>query len=207
MEVYDNYNELMKDSIFRNKALEMVISEIQLRSKRQFSDETKKKIKEVLSNYEVEDGVSVFMTPEKPIDKTYIAKIDCGREYVTFWWGENRKANINRYALGLTFSHKGQNEVALYKKEELCKEFPDFADYFSKYEKGKKLKLVVYAKAGSFYKDAKDVSGEWLLQTPQNKSFIPSKAIGKIADGNVIYIFQPNNNIRANRYVRNIEVI
>ena len=209
MEHDSNSNE-KKNSVIRNEAIEKVIHAIEMRSKRFFSKEAENRIRRVLSNYEIEDGVSVFMASFKPEGKEKIAKIDIGKENMILWWGENIKSNrsshSNQYSLGVSFVNKEYDEIVYYTRNEIIYDYPKFREYFSSLEKGTCFKLYVYAKAKALYKDVNELHGTWLLQVPQNGKLVPSEAIGKVV-GKEVYIFMPNNNIRTRRYARKIKII
>lgn len=208
----DSYNEMMKTSSFRIDAVEKLILKIKTRSEpREISEETMAKLKDVLTSYEVEEGVTIFFASGKPVEKKKIAEIDVGKEYMILWWGENlakRKSSYpNMYALGITFRNKSEYELASYTYSELSREFPDFAEFFNSIEKGSMLRICCYAKAGLFAEAVEGKTGEWILQTPKNKSFVPTRSIGLQTSKNEVYLFQYGKKIRTKRYIRNVKIV
>lgn len=107
----------------------------------------------------------------------------------------------------MTFENKKKDDIYYYTRKELEEEFPSFKDCFSSWKKGYVYTLHSYATAGSFYKTVKDmIGGEWLLQTPNtlNKSFVPSRPIGRRVSGVEYHIFQPK---RGCEFTRKIMII
>lgn len=212
MNVIDSYNQMMKTSSFRTDAVEKLVLKIKTRSMpREISEETMAKLKDVLTSYEVEDGVTIFFASGKPEEKEQIAEIDVGKEYMILWWGENlakkKSSYPNKYALGITFRNKKEHELAFYTHSELVREFPDFAEFFKGFEKGSMIRICCYAKAGLFAKAVDGKTGEWIIQTPQNKSFIPTRSIGLKTSKNEVYLFQYGKKIRTQRYIRNVKIV
>ncbi len=204
------YAEIMRNSSIRQRAVLDLIQTIQLKSNRLFSEKDVKLLQDVLKNYEVEDGVSVFMTKAKPEGKEKIAKIRFHNEYVTLWWGKNKYArkmsNPNKYALGLTFSDIPITEHTYITIEELNKKFPDFKEFFATLHSNDEFKLFAYSKASFFSKAVMEQEGTWLLQTPEGKNFVPSAPIGKKI-GDELHIYWPKNKIKNDCFKKLIFVI
>lgn len=207
MKKMDTYEEIMRDSELRKKSVEKLIDFMQQSLKRSFSSKECKELFEVLRCYEVEEGVSLFLPSSKPRDKKRIGKIELAQNNLVLWWGKNRNStSVFTYSLGVTLEDKKPNEVCYYTREEIAKEFPDFNEIFKEWKEGFVYTVHVYAKAGAFYKVAKEMVGDWLLQKPNalNKSFIPYRAIGKKAGACDFHIFQPKN---VREYVRKIKIV
>lgn len=205
-----SYAEIMRDSLVRKEAIRKLIVEIQEKTKRVFTEKDIRFFTEVLENYEVEDGVSVFMTPRKPSDKYKIARIRCRNEYAILWWGPNKNAhkisNPNRFALGITYEDIPYNEHTYFTTDELVKKFPEFTEVFAMLKPSDEIKLFAYAQAGTFSRAVMEREGIWLLQTPEGKSFVPSKPIGKRI-GNEIHLFWSGNNIKKDYFKKLIQII
>lgn len=205
-----SYVEVMRNSTMRNEAILFLISRIEEKSNRAFNEKEIRFLTEVLQDYEVEDGVSVFMTISKPAGKKKIAKIRCHNEYITLWWGINRNAKKstypNRYALGITFEDIPATEHTYLTIAELSKKFPAFKDFFATLCINDEFMLFAYSKAASFSKAVMDREGTWLLQTPEGKSFVPSAPIGKKV-GNELHLFWPGNTIKKDFFKRLIQVV
>lgn len=205
-----SYAEIMRDSLVRKEAIQKLIFEIQKKTKRVFTEKDIRFFTEVLENYEVEDGVSVFMTPQKPSGKSKIARIRCRNEYAILWWGLNKNAhkisNPNRFALGITYEDIPCNEHAYFTISELVKRFPEFEEVFTTFKPNDEIKLFAYAKAGTFSKAVMEREGIWLLQIPEGKSFVPSKPIGKRI-GDEIHLFWPGNQIKRDYFKKLIQVV
>lgn len=205
-----SYAEIMRDSLVRKEAIRKLIDEIQKKTKRVFTEKDIRFFTEVLENYEVEDGVSVFMTPQKPSGKNKIARIRCRNEYAILWWGPNKNANKisnpNRFALGITYESIPSNEHTYFTISELVKKFPEFEEVFATFKPNDEIKLFAYAKAGTFSKAVMERDGIWLLQIPEGKCFVPAKPIGKRID-NEIHLFWPGNNIKRDYFQKLIQVI
>ena len=203
--------DTIKCSEVRKKAMRKVIHDILFYSKKKLSDRTLTKIVECLSQYEVEKGVSVFMTAERPnaYDTKLIGKIDTGKEILYLWWTKNVKKNAqghgNTYALGMNFGYKTAGELAIYTMEDWENEFPEFAMYLSEL-RGKIWKVKLFSKASVFYKEVAELPGDWLVQTPVNKSFVPNRPIGKLVAPDKLYIFQPNPKMKKDFYERLIKI-
>lgn len=96
----------------REEAVEKVISKILLFSKKRFSEKALRDLRITLMRREVEKGVSVYMTSNKPNRWScyLIGKIDMGTEYLYLWWDDNinknKIENPNLYSLGLNFRYK-----------------------------------------------------------------------------------------------------
>lgn len=196
----------------RKKAIRKVISDILLYSKKHFSKDVLMVLATYLSNYEVEKGVCVFMTPKRPDDSesSLIAKIDTGKDFLYLWWTLNANKNNKRrpkyYALGLTFEYKEGNDVAIYTARDWEEDFPAFSKYTTEL-KSVIWNIKVFSKASSFYKEIEDLPGEWLAQDPDDKDFAPNKPIGKIVGAGRIYIFQPNPKMNKEFYEQQIKII
>lgn len=214
MQALDTYSQIMMESKIRKQAVDNVISKIKQNSeRRKFSENSLKQMYNLLVQYEVEDGVTVFFTSGVPKGKEKIAEIDIGSEYAIFWWGNNlNKRNVSnpcKYGLGVQFVRKRSSNTnkCVCAVDELTRKFPDFTDLFKQFKAGDTFKLYVYAKAGDFYRAVCEKSGDWLLQTPQGKSFIPSRPIGKCIDGGKeIHIFYPKNDVKKDRIMKNITI-
>lgn len=205
-----SYVEVMRNSTMRKEALSILIARIGKKSNREFNEKEIRLLTEVLQDYEVEDGVSVFMTSSKPAGKKKIAKIRCHNEYITLWWGINRNAKKssypNRYALGITFEDIPATEHTYLTIAELSKKFPAFKDFFETLHPSDEFMLFAYSRAGIFSKVVINREGTWLLQTPEGKSFVPSAPIGKKV-GNELHIFWPGNTIKKDFFKRFIQVV
>lgn len=205
-----SYAEIMRDSLVRKEAIQKLVVEIQKKTKRVFTEKDIRFFTEVLVNYEVEDGVSVFMTPRKPSGKNKIAKIRCRNEYAILWWGPNinahKTSNPNRFALGITYEDIPSNEHTYFTIGELIKKFPEFKEVFTTLKPNDEIKLFAYAKAGTFSRAVMEREGIWLLQIPEGKSFVPAKAIGKRID-NEIHLFWPGNSIKKDYFKKLIQII
>lgn len=195
----------------RKNAIKKVLTDIMFYSKKHFSEDVLRVMATHLSRYEVEKGVSVFMTSRRPNNYSVklIAKIDTGKEFLYLWWTENankiKKENSNIYALGLTFEYKASDELAIYTIEDWKKEFPAFSEYLSEL-RNVVLRVKIFSKAGTFYREVADMPGKWLVQTPVNKYFVPSRPIGKLVSPNRLYIFQPNPRLKKEFYERLIRI-
>ena len=205
------YNQLMRDSNLRLKAVKETVGKIVSTCKtKTITENIQKEISDVLCNYDVEEGVTVFLIPVKPNSKKLIAKIDIGKEFMFFWWGKNLKAGNNaknnKYALGITYVGKKSSDLFYYSIEELVKEYPEFKNFFYSYLRvGERLKISIYSTAGAFYKATKKLEGEWLLQTPNNGYFIPYRPIGKVANRE-LHFFHPGIKMRVEKSTKLIEV-
>ena len=199
MQALDTYTQIMMESSTRKQAVDRVISDIKQNKIRKFSDDTLSQIRNVLLKYEVEEGVAVFFSSDTPDEKTLIAKIDTGKEYALLWWGNNlnrrRVSNPCKYALGIVMVWKRGNESCNCTVTELGKRFPAFIEFFSRFKKGDTFKLCVYKKAGDLYRAVADRDGDWILQTPNGKSFFPTMPIGKFVEGKEVHIFYPKNKV------------
>lgn len=206
----NSYVEVMRDSTMRKEAVSFLIARIEEKSNRVFNEKEIRLFTEVLQDYEIEDGVSVFMAISKPEGKEKIAKIRCHNEYVTLWWGTNRNAkklsHPNRFALGITFEDIPATEHTYLTIAELSKKFPTFKDFFETLHPSDEFMLFAYSKAGFLAKAVMNREGTWLLQTPEGKSFVPSAPIGKKV-GNELHIFWPGNTIRREFFKRLIQVV
>ena len=204
MQALDSYTQIMMESNLRKQAVDKVISDIKQSKIRKFSDATLGQIRDILLRYEVEEGVVVFFSSDTPAGKTMIAKIDTGKEYAMLWWGNNlnkkRVSNPCKYGLGIVMVGKHGNEKCRYTVTEISEEFPDFAEFFYKLKNGETFKLYVYQKAGDLYRAVASHEGEWILQTPQGKSFVPTKPIGKYVEGKELHIFYPKNTVKGTKY-------
>lgn len=211
MQALDTYTQIMMESNTRKRAVDKVISDIKQSKIRKFSDRTLDQIHDVLLRYEVEEGVVVFFASDTPEGKAMIAKIDTGKEYALLWWGNNlnkkRVFNPCKYGLGIVMVGKRGDESCNYTVTELGESFPAFTEFFGRFKKGDAFKLYVYAKAGDLYRAVADRDGEWIWQTPQGKSFIPSRPIGKyIDDSKEMHIFYPKNDIKKGKIMKNITI-
>lgn len=210
MQALDSYTQIMMESNVRKHAVDKVISDIKQSKIRKFSDATLGQIRDILLRYEVEEGVVVFFSSDTPAGKTMIAKIDTGKEYAVLWWGNNlnkkRVSNPCKYGLGIVMVGKHKNEKCSYTVTELSEKFPDFAEFFSKFKKGDTFKLHVYKKAGDLYRAVANRDGEWILQIPQGKSFIPTKPIGKYVEGKELHIFYPKNTVNGIKFQKFISI-
>ena len=139
-----------------------------------------------------------------------IAKIDTGKEYAVLWWGNNlnkkRVSNPCKYGLGIVMIGKHKNEKCSYTVTELAEKFPDFAEFFGKFKTGDTFKLHVYKKAGDLYRAVVNRDGEWILQIPQGKSFIPTRPIGKYVEGKELHIFYPKNTVKGVKFQKFISI-
>ena len=204
MQALDSYTQIMMESNVRKQAVDKAISDIKQSKIRKFSDATLGQIRDILLRYEVEEGVVVFFSSDTPAGKTMIAKIDTGKEYAVLWWGNNlnkkRVSNPCKYGLGIVMIGKHKNEKCSYTVTELAEKFPDFAEFFGKFKTGDTFKLHVYKKAGDLYRAVVNRDGEWILQIPQGKSFIPTRPIGKYVEGKELHIFYPKNTVKGTKY-------
>ena len=207
MENRDIYAEIMKESEMRKKAVARLVNVIISRTKKNLPEDSIKNIFEILLNYEVEEGVTIFYANSKPQGKKKIGSVDIGKEYLDLWWGKNRAAGRATYALGIGYTNKRLGDVAYFTREDVYKDYPEFRDIFSSMDSHVVFNVYSYAKAGRFFKDVENLPGEWLLQIPEGKSFVPNRPIGKKVGENDYYIFQPQNNIRSDRYIKTIEII
>lgn len=202
----------MVNSEVRRSAVRQVISKILFYSKMNISKDALKQIERNLMNYEVEKGVSVYLTAKKPLSYgiKLITKVDLGKQFLYIWWGDNlNKRNLQMpspYALGLTFVYKKEYELTTYTLEEWKKDYPDFYDCALQL-RGFKVELKVFSKAGNFYKEVVDMPGEWLVQTPKGKYFIPNRPIGKLVSGNKLYMFIPNLKMKRNFYKKLVMIV
>lgn len=210
MQALDSYTQIMMESNVRKQAVDKVISDIKQSKIRKFSDATLGQIRDILLRYEVEEGVVVFFSSDTPAGKTMIAKIDTGKEYAVLWWGNNlnkkRVSNPCKYGLGIVMVGKHKNEKCSYTVTELAEKFPDFAEFFSKFKKGDTFRLHVYKKAGDLYRAVANRDGEWILQIPQGKSFIPTRPIGKYVEGKELHIFYPKNTVNGIKFQKFISI-
>ena len=206
MENYDSYVAIMKDTETRKNEARVLIEKLQISLKMVFSNEVLDKLFDVLTDYEIEDGASIFIPSYKPREKKRIAKIDLGQEYMVLWWGKNRKpTSYSKYALGVTFEKKKPHEIFYCTAEEIKDEFPDFKDILLSVKRDIVFTVHVYAKAGSFYKAVENMPGEWLLQVPKGKSFIPYNPIGKKVSMSEFHIYQPHK--QGMEYQKKIKII
>ena len=210
MQALDSYTQIMMESNVRKQAVDKVISDIKQSKIRKFSDATLGQIRDILLSYEVEEGVVVFFSSDTPAGKTMIAKIDTGKEYAVLWWGNNlnkkRVSNPCKYGLGIVMIGKHKNEKCSYTVTELAEKFPDFAEFFGKFKTGDTFKLHVYKKAGDLYRAVVNRDGEWILQIPQGKSFIPTRPIGKYVEGKELHIFYPKNTVKGVKFQKFISI-
>lgn len=210
MQALDSYTQIMMESNVRKQAVDKVISDIKQSKIRKFSDATLGQIRDILLRYEVEEGVVVFFSSDTPAGKTMIAKIDTGKEYAVLWWGNNlnkkRVSNPCKYGLGIVMIGKHKNEKCSYTVTELAEKFPDFAEFFGKFKTGDTFKLHVYKKAGDLYRAVVNRDGEWILQIPQGKSFIPTRPIGKYVEGKELHIFYPQNTVKGVKFQKFISI-
>lgn len=210
MQALDSYTQIMMESNVRKQAVDKVISDIKQSKIRKFSDATLGQIRDILLRYEVEEGVVVFFSSDTPAGKTMIAKIDTGKEYAVLWWGNNlnkkRVSNPCKYGLGIVMIGKHKNEKCSYTVTELAEKFPDFAEFFGKFKTGDTFKLHVYKKAGDLYRAVVNRDGEWILQIPQGKSFIPTRPIGKYVEGKELHIFYPKNTVNGVKFQKFISI-
>ncbi len=210
MQALDSYTQIMMESNVRKQAVDKVISDIKQSKIRKFSDATLGQIRDILLRYEVEEGVVVFFSSDTPAGKTMIAKIDTGKEYAVLWWGNNlnkkRVSNPCKYGLGIVMIGKHKNEKCSYTVTELAEKFPDFAEFFGKFKTGDTFKLHVYKKAGDLYRAVVNRDGEWILQIPQGKSFIPTRPIGKYVEGKELHIFYPKNTVKGVKFQKFISI-
>lgn len=210
MQALDSYTQIMMESNVRKQAVDKVISDIKQSKIRKFSDATLGQIRDILLRYEVEEGVVVFFSSDTPAGKTMIAKIDTGKEYAVLWWGNNlnkkRVSNPCKYGLGIVMIGKHKNEKCSYTVTELAEKFPDFAEFFGKFKTGDTFKLHVYKKAGDLYRAVVNRDGEWILQIPQGKSFIPTRPIGKYVEGKELHIFYPKNTVKCVKFQKFISI-
>ena len=210
MQALDNYTQIMMESDVRKYAVDRVISKIKQCKIRKFSDATLGQISDILLKYEVEEGVVVFFSSNIPAGKTKIAKIDTGYEYVELWFGNNlNKKHISnpcKYGLGIIMVGKKKDEKCIYTVSELGEKFPDFTEFFGKLKNGDTFRLHVYKKAGDFYRAVANRDGEWILQIPQGKSFIPTKPIGKYIEGKELHIFYPKNTVKGTEFQKFISI-
>ncbi len=210
MQALDSYTQIMMESNVRKQAVDKAISDIKQSKIRKFSDATLGQIRDILLRYEVEEGVVVFFSSDTPAGKTMIAKIDTGKEYAVLWWGNNlnkkRVSNPCKYGLGIVMIGKHKNEKCSYTVTELAEKFPDFAEFFGKFKTGDTFKLHVYKKAGDLYRAVVNRDGEWILQIPQGKSFIPTRPIGKYVEGKELHIFYPQNTVKGVKFQKFISI-
>lgn len=210
MQALDSYTQIMMESNVRKQAVDKVISDIKQSKIRKFSDATLGQIRDILLRYEVEEGVVVFFSSDTPAGKTMIAKIDTGKEYAVLWWGNNlnkkRVSNPCKYGLGIVMVGKHKNEKCSYTVTELAEKFPDFAEFFSKFKTGDTFKLHVYKKAGDLYRAVANRDGEWILQIPQGKSFVPTRPIGKYVEDKELHIFYPKNTVKGVKFQKFISI-
>lgn len=210
MQALDSYTQIMMESNVRKQAVDKAISDIKQSKIRKFSDATLGQIRDILLRYEVEEGVVVFFSSDTPAGKTMIAKIDTGKEYAVLWWGNNlnkkRISNPCKYGLGIVMIGKHKNEKCSYTVTELAEKFPDFAEFFGKFKTGDTFKLHVYKKAGDLYRAVVNRDGEWILQIPQGKSFIPTRPIGKYVEGKELHIFYPKNTVKGVKFQKFISI-
>lgn len=210
MQALDSYTQIMMESNVRKQAVDKAISDIKQSKIRKFSDATLGQIRDILLRYEVEEGVVVFFSSDTPAGKTMIAKIDTGKEYAVLWWGNNlnkkRVSNPCKYGLGIVMIGKHKNEKCSYTVTELAEKFPDFAEFFGKFKTGDTFKLHVYKKAGDLYRAVVNRDGEWILQIPQGKSFIPTRPIGKYVEGKELHIFYPKNTVKGVKFQKFISI-
>lgn len=210
MQALDSYTQIMMESNVRKQAVDKVISDIKQSKIRKFSDATLGQIRDILLRYEVEEGVVVFFSSDTPAGKTMIAKIDTGKEYAVLWWGNNlnkkRVSNPCKYGLGIVMIGKHKNEKCSYTVTELAEKFPDFAEFFGKFKTGDTFKLHAYKKAGDLYRAVVNRDGEWILQIPQGKSFIPTRPIGKYVEGKELHIFYPKNTVKGVKFQKFISI-
>lgn len=195
----------------RKEAIKKVIKDMLFYSKKKLPESALYQIVMSLTKYEVEKGVSVFMTADRPngYNSILVDRIDTGKDILYLWWTQNAnkgsKSTSNLYALGMTFKYKSADEVSNYTCEDWEKEFPAFSEYISEI-KGRVLKVKIFSKAGIFYREVADIPGKWLVQTPVNKYFIPNRPIGKLVSPNKLYIFQPNPRMKKAFYERLIRI-
>lgn len=205
-----SYAEIMRNSSVRKQAIEELIDKIQRKTNRVFCEKDIRFFTEVLENYDIEDGVSVFMTSSRPTGKEQIAKIRCRKEYAILWWGLNKNkkksSNPNKFALGITYEDIPATEHTYLTISELVQKFPAFNDFFNTLKPGEEFKLFAYAKAGELSKAVMEKEGTWLLQTPNGKSFVPAKPIGKKIN-NELHIFWPANSIKVKCFKKLIQVV
>ena len=210
MQALDSYTQIMMESNVRKQAVDKVISDIKQSKIRKFSDATLGQIRDILLRYEVEEGVVVFFASNTPAGKTLIAKVDAGKEYALLWWGNNlnkrRVSNPCKYGLGIVMIRKRGDESRNYTITELGERFPAFAEFFSRFKKGDTFKLCVYKKAGDLYRAVAERDGEWILQTPNGKSFFPTMPIGKYVEGKEVHIFYPKNKVNKAKLQRLVSI-
>ena len=206
----DTYTQIMMESKTRKRAVDKVISDIKRNKVRKFSDATLNQIHDILLRYEVEEGVVVFFASGTPNGKKMIAKVEAGKEYALLWWGDNLNknhvSNPCKYALGIVMVKKHTDDMRCYTVAELCAKFPDFAEFFGRLKNGNTFRLYVYKNAEDLYRIVAEREGEWILQTPQGKSFVPTKPIGKYLRNKELHIFYPENDIKEIKYQELISI-
>lgn len=202
--------EVINCSKARKNAIMRIIQDMFYYSKKKLPEHALEKIVRCLAMYEVEKGVSVFMSSQKPNEEAkLIAKIDTDKEILYLWWSDNAKKNneytSKAYSLGMTFKYKSANELAIYSVEDWQREFPDFAEYIADL-KGHTWKIKLYSKAGILFDKVSGEEGIWLVQDPANNRFIPNRPVGKVILPNELHIFQPNPNMKKPIYERLIKI-
>lgn len=191
--IMDTYTEIMRDSKMRQDAICELIGRSEKLCSRIFSDKIKESLRQILSVYEVENGVTVFHASKNPKSKKCIAKFDCGKDVISFWWGDNLKASsgyANQYAMGISIERKIK-KLEMYTVKEMIMMFPDFAEFFVTLKKGTILDIYVYSGLNAFMKEAKNLNGNWIISTPDDVYSYINQSIGKW-NGNRLYIFQAN---------------
>lgn len=205
-----DYNTIMKDSTLRIGWLEYVMEKITKKvcENRKIPERTIEELREKLSNYPVEDGVSIAMMPIIPPDKEEIFVGDLYEEKMHVAFGKNKNAKSqNPYTIVITFEAKPLSEILYLDKEALEYFFKHRGIAFSQdtIDKLKGLiKFKLYENGRTFYSAVKNVDGEWLEQIPNEKgSFVPNRLIAKFANG-TLHVHAPQKKCKAHQ--RTIEI-
>ena len=203
------YSSIRSD--VRRNAVRKVVRDVLRYSKKDLSKETLAEIIRIISQYQVEYGVSVFMTPKKPdgFDVRAIGKIDTGKEYLCLWWTDNEGRNntYKAYALGMTFQYKSGNNVAIYTEDDWIKEYPAFYDFLPEL-KGRTWKVKVFSRFNMFYKNVINEPGEWLLQNPTGRDkWDSTRPMAKLMSNNLLYIYQPDIKMKKDFFERLIKIV
>lgn len=206
-----DYNSLMKDSSLRQGWLDYVMEKVEEKIKinRRVPTRTLENLREVLSNYSVEDGVSVIKMSEVPKDKEVIFVGSAYMEDMIVAFGQNRNTSAeNKYTLAIIFKNRLASKIIRINREDLNYIFEHRGIKFSRDNIEKlpngKIKVKIYENAKTFYTAVKDIGGEWLEQTPTlNGSFVPNRIIAKLT-GNTLHIHAPKKKCKP--FIRTFEI-
>lgn len=200
------YQEFMEDSLTRKGHIEHLIPQMEELCKRHFDDNEREELYNVLKKFEIEDGVSIFMTSDKPADKKYAGRVDLPLEFMNLYIGKNRAKNTyKKLAIGLNFVFKKQNDLIRFNQDLLSTEYPllcnDILSTTSTCSAETQYILKYYPKAGVLVQAVKSKHGSYLKQTPDVKGyFVPNQGIGFYEpELHVFHIYDPKARWKATK--------